>query len=218
MAKEGLLNEDHWIHQEPPLEKSMFELRQRLYIAKEKALKGSTNLYISHTRLQVRNLPRKEFAEPELKQLMRVVSDEWAKTLSLQERKELWKNKKLISHVKIMKDEQKTDTVTGEALPSGQGFVEFTNQDLALYAVNYLNNMEIVTKKGLIVDFSMEDQRALFKRKEKIERWRKIAKEKKDDDDAILKEQEDSIKKFSKNEPMDLGQAHNLDQAEPEVQ
>lgn len=89
--------------------------------------------------------------------MMRVVSDEWAKKMTLQERKEKWKNKKLIAHVKIMKDEQKTDTVTGEALPSGQGFVEFTNEDLALFAVNYLNNMEIVPKKGLIVDFSMED-------------------------------------------------------------
>lgn len=77
--------------------------------------------------------------------------------------------------------------------------------------------MEIVTKKGLIVDFSMEDQRALFKRKEKIERWRKIAKEKKDDEDAILKQQEDSIKKFSKNEPIDLGAGHNQDQSEPET-
>lgn len=39
--------------------------------------------------------------------------------------------------------------------------------------------MEILTGKGLIVDFSMEDQRALFKRKEKIERWRQIAKDNK---------------------------------------
>lgn len=76
-----------------------------------------------------------------------------------------------------MKDEQKTDTLTGDALPSGQAFVEFTDAALALFAVRYLNNMEIVPKKGLIADFSMEDQRALFKRKKKIERWRKIAKE-----------------------------------------
>ena len=77
-----------------------------------------------------------------------------------------------------MKDEQKTDE-KGEPLPSGQAFVEFTSTELAEYAVKYLNNMEIVPKKGLIVDFSMEDQRALFKRKEKIERWRQIAKDKK---------------------------------------
>ena len=63
MAKEGLLNEENWIHQEPKLTKAQMDLRQRLYISKDKALKASTNLYISETRLQIRNLPRREFFE-----------------------------------------------------------------------------------------------------------------------------------------------------------
>lgn len=40
--------------------------------------------------------------------------------------------------------------------------------------------MTIAGSKGLIVDFSMEDQRALFKRREKIEKWRTLANEKKE--------------------------------------
>jgi len=51
MAKEGLLNEDNWINKEPAPSKSQLELRQRLYMSKDKALKGSTNLFISKTRL-----------------------------------------------------------------------------------------------------------------------------------------------------------------------
>lgn len=51
MAKEGLLNEDVWIHKEPALTKAILELRQRLHIAKDKALKASPNLYISKIRL-----------------------------------------------------------------------------------------------------------------------------------------------------------------------
>jgi hypothetical protein len=74
MAKEGLLNEDVWIHKEPALTKAILELRQRLHIAKEKALKASPNLYISKVRLQIRNLPRREFFEAELKELMNVVA------------------------------------------------------------------------------------------------------------------------------------------------
>ena len=66
MAKEGLLNEESWIHQEK-LTKTQMDLRQRLFISKDKALKASTNLYVSSTRLQLRNLPRREFFEPELK-------------------------------------------------------------------------------------------------------------------------------------------------------
>ena len=179
MAKEGLLNEDNWIHQEPKLTKVQFEQRQKLFINKNSALKNSTNLFISKTRLQVRNLPRRAFDVSETKELMRVVADEWSKTLSKEQYAADYKGKKHITHVKIMKDGEKTDADTGASLGSGIAFVEFANEELALYAVQYLNNYELVPTKGLIVDFSMEDQRALFKRKEKIERWRTIAKENK---------------------------------------
>ena len=198
MAKEGLLNEAAWIHQTPPLSKTAMELRQRLYVAKDKALKNTTNLYISKTRLQLRNLPRRDFFEAELKELMRVVAEEWSKTLAQDEQRQLYVNKKLITHVKIMRDEEKTDSLTGENLPSGQAFVEFKNEALALFAVHYLNNLEIVSNKGLIVDFSMEDQRALFKRKEKIERWRQIAKDKKLEETT---EKADGQEPKSKNKP-----------------
>ena len=85
MAKEGLLNEDAWIHKDP-LPKAMAEMRQRLHVAKQRALKASTNLFISKTRLQMRNLPRREFFEAELKELMNVVAAEWAKTLKANRR------------------------------------------------------------------------------------------------------------------------------------
>jgi RNA recognition motif-containing protein len=109
---------------------------------------------------------------------MNVVAEEWSKTLDKEDYLKMYKNKKLLSHVKVMKDSEKTDD-QGNEMPSGQGFVEFTKPELALFAVRYLNNLEIAARRGLIVDFSMEDQRALFKRKEKIERWRSIAKDKK---------------------------------------
>lgn len=126
-----------------------------------------------------------------------MVTEEWAKTLSKQDKAALFTNKKLISHVKVMRDEQKEDKATGVSLPSGQAFVEFTNEELALFAVRYLNNFEVVPTKGLIVDFSMEDQRALFKRKEKIERWRKIAADKKKEDAAAEEPEEPQKKKFA---------------------
>ena len=69
MAKEGLLNEHAWVNKTYPLTRAQSDLRQRLYISKQAALKASTNLYVSKTRLQIRNLPRREFFEPELKQL-----------------------------------------------------------------------------------------------------------------------------------------------------
>lgn len=79
--------------------------------------------------------------------------------------------------------------------------MEFKNEALALYAVRYLNNMELAGKnRGLIVDFAMEDAKALFKRKEKIERHRKMAKESK-------KEEQEAAPATTpkKSEPLDLG-------------
>jgi hypothetical protein len=66
----------------------------------------------------MRNLPRKEFFEAELKELMKVVAVEWSNTLSKEDKSSQYKNKKLIVHIKVMRDEQKTDTA-GESLASG---------------------------------------------------------------------------------------------------
>ena len=82
MSKEGLLNEHAWLNKHDKLTQAQSDLRQRLHIAKQKALNASTNLFVSKTRLQIRNLPRREFFEEELKQLMKVVAEEWSKTLT----------------------------------------------------------------------------------------------------------------------------------------
>ena len=57
-----------------------------------------------------------------------------------------------------MRDEEKKDQ-DAEALASGMAFVEFKSESLALFAVRYLNNMDLIggKNKGLIVDFSLED-------------------------------------------------------------
>lgn len=60
-------------------------------------------------------------------------------------------------------------------MASGLGFAEFEEEDLALFALRYLNNMELVTNKGIIADFSLEDARAIHKREVKLEKQKKIA-------------------------------------------
>lgn len=82
--------------------------------------------------------------------------------------------------------------------------------------------MELTGKnRGLVVDFSMEDQRALFKRKEKIEKWRKIAKEIKYEAAAEAKPVKRSAPVSS--EPLDLGaywkhKSENPEEAKAEEQ
>jgi hypothetical protein len=82
----------------------VLEQRQALYIAKDNALKKSPNLSVSKVRLQIRNLPKKDFYEPELRALMITVMDAYraaapdAKSTS----------KKLITQTKVLRDAEKT--------------------------------------------------------------------------------------------------------------
>ena len=64
-------------------------------------------------------------------------------------------------------------------LSSGLAFCEFSDASIALYAVRYLNNLQLSANRGLVVDFALEDARKMFKRKMKLEKYAKIADEKK---------------------------------------
>ena len=59
------------------------------------------------------------------------------------------------------------------------GFAEFEDETLALFAIRYLNNMELVANKGLIADYSLEDARVIHKREQRFERIKKINQDKK---------------------------------------
>lgn len=91
----------------------------------------------------MRNLPKREFYEKELKELMNVVAEEWLKTKPEVQKADGHK-KKWIKQIKVLRDKEK-QTATGESLASGIGFTEFENEDLALFAIYYLNNMTLLS-------------------------------------------------------------------------
>ena len=126
-------------------------------------------MFVSRRRIQIRNLPKREFYEGELKELMMVVIEEWLKVNGKEAANSKSQKKKYLKQVKILRDEQKLDA-NGDKLPSGLGFAEFDDESLALFAIRYLNNMELVPTKGLISDYSLEDARALHKREKRLER------------------------------------------------
>ena len=78
--REGLLNYEEWIHKVPRLTEKEIQMRQRLQDEKDKALAKSTNLFVSKKRISLRGLPKRDFIERELKELMLVVIDEWIKS------------------------------------------------------------------------------------------------------------------------------------------
>jgi RNA recognition motif-containing protein len=170
--REGLLNFEDWVHKQPRLTEKVIASRQRLLDEKEKALTNSTNLFVSKKRIQIRGLPRKDFFEGELKELMMVVIEEWLKTKTPSADSSVTtksQKKKFLKQVKILRDENKVDSDSNK-LPSGLGFAEFDDEALALFAIRYLNNMELVPNKGLIADYSLEDARVIHKREQRFER------------------------------------------------
>lgn len=64
-------------------------------------------------------------------------------------------------------------------MASGLGFAEFDDEALALFSIRYLNNMELSASKGLIVDYSLEDVKALYTREKRLDRQKKVNDEKK---------------------------------------
>ena len=73
-------------------------------------------------RISLRNLPKKGFNEPELKEFGKLIMLEWMSTLDKKTKKEASKQK-LISQVKILLDQAKVDPATGVKLSSGLGFI-----------------------------------------------------------------------------------------------
>jgi hypothetical protein len=94
----------------------------------------------------VRNLPKREFYEPELKALIMTVMDAYrAKNPGVK-----LSSKRLIMQVKVLRDAEKHVQVdlndknnlgTSYKLASGLAFVELADHEAALFAVRYLNNM-----------------------------------------------------------------------------
>ena len=111
LKKEGLLNETSWVHQKPAMTEKELEQRRRLFIEKDNALKKSPNLSVSKMRLQLRNLPKKEFHEPELRELVVAVIEAFKES---ENAKKLPKTKACIKQIKVLKDIDKTfvDPVT----------------------------------------------------------------------------------------------------------
>ena len=77
------------------------------------------------------------------------------------------KLKSLIKQVKVLRDQEKSEMDDGQKLvkmSSGLAFCEFSEPEVALYAVRYLNNLQLAGTRGLVVDFCLEDARKVHAR------------------------------------------------------
>jgi len=184
LLKVGLVTTKEFVH-EGVSEKEM-ETRIRLFKKKQDSIKKNPNLFVSKTRLCMRELDRR-MDEKSFAEFITSFVNDWKETLSFEDRKEI-KTVKLVKQYKILMDKDNTNE-TGKPKSSGIGFVEVSDHRLAMYLVENLNNFIMNKKrgKGLVVDFALEDHRKLLKRKQKQENLKRKLKENKKEQEKLKK-------------------------------
>ena len=140
--------------------------RERLIEIKKNNFYNNPNFHVSRTRLAIRNF-EKNIDESDIK---KVLTDAVAKNKEINEK---YKNKKLFKQIKLLKeDDDKSKCVA---------FAECCDFDLGMFIIKSLSGYKIVkgkpTKKGLIIDFSLDDFRKRAQRERKIERIKQMRKE-----------------------------------------
>ena len=149
------------------------EIEKRLEYARSKSqkLKKNPNIFVSRTRILIRNLP-KSLTSQELKSAIRLFILQFAPELD---------KKKLFSQVKIPLDATRPDS-EGNPRSKGFGFVEFKEPELALRFVRKLSESPQLfsKKKPVIVEFALDDVRMMRLRELRLERQKKRLQELKD--------------------------------------
>ncbi|PKY51240.1 RNA-binding domain-containing protein [Rhizophagus irregularis] len=135
------------------------------YSMRKNLLAKNPNLYISKTRLSIRNLPL-TIDENKLRILGKESIKKFKEEVESKERKDLtenekigWNKKVVIKQAKIVRAKDRIDTVTQKPRSKGYGFLEFAQHAHALAALRYLNNNPELfgEKKRLIVEFAVEN-------------------------------------------------------------
>ncbi|ORC87363.1 putative RNA-binding protein [Trypanosoma theileri] len=138
------------------------EMVQADYEARKAQLRNS-NMFVSTTRLNIRNLPR-TMTEKELRTLFATQVRLFLKKNKKCVEKEKWGKYGPIKNIKLVKDSAGTS--------KGYAFIEFINHPIALHALRAINNNPTLfgDKRRLIVSFAVEDINAI----QKLQRMREL--------------------------------------------
>lgn len=160
LAKEGVVYPNSY--EAEGVSKADMAMRQKIELANGQKLK-LLHYFVSPTRLSIHNIPLK-CTDQQLREIfIRAIGEPAAKTLK---------------ECRIMRDLTRVNS-EGVAKSKGYGFVQFKTHEMALKALHATNNNPDLfdNKQRLIVQFSIEDLRALKKRQERQEKaLRKIKK------------------------------------------
>ncbi|KAJ4391373.1 RNA recognition motif-containing protein [Gnomoniopsis smithogilvyi] len=179
------------------------KLREQSNQQRKKQVMSNPSLHLSLTRLAIRNLPR-NIDSKELKQLARQAIVGFATDVREGKRQELSKEEQtrggdedrdaeakrkdkgvgVVKQAKIVyetKDGKKVKEETGAGKSRGYGFIEYWSHRWALMGLRWLNGHPLKNEAGktvrLIVEFAIENQQVVTRRKANEARSRQIQAE-----------------------------------------
>ncbi|CAG8576134.1 9125_t:CDS:2, partial [Dentiscutata heterogama] len=136
-------------------------------------LAKNPNLFISKTRLSLRNLPLsvdekklKNLGKESIKKFKEEVKNGKKADLTKTEKSEGWDKLVHIKQAKIVRSKDRIDSTMQKLRSKGYGFLEYTQHSHALAALRYLNNNPDIfgEKRRLVVEFAIENSIILKKR------------------------------------------------------
>lgn len=118
-VKLGLVTTKEFVH--TGVSQTDMDTRVRLFKEKQKSLKNNPNLFISKTRLCIRNID-KRMNEKQLNEFCMSFCNDWKETLPADQQQNYKKNK-MIVQLKILRSTEETDE-NGKPKSTGIGFIE----------------------------------------------------------------------------------------------
>lgn len=149
--------------------------RQMSFSSRKKLVSSNPSLYISKTRLSIRNLPIK-VNDSDLRALGMSSIAKFKNQVKAGQRSDLTKDEKedgwhllpRVKQAKIIRSKDRIDSTTNELRSKGYGFLEFNTHSHALAALRYLNNNpDLYEGKRLIVEFSLENKDVIDRRNQR---------------------------------------------------
>ncbi|KAF7727778.1 RNA recognition motif-containing protein [Apophysomyces ossiformis] len=149
--------------------------RQMSFSFRKKQIASNPSMYISKTRLSIRNLPvsvddaaLKQLGLDSIQKFKQQVKADLRTDLTKEEKEEGWQYRPRVKQAKIIRSKDRIDSATQKPRSKGYGFLEYTTHAHALAALRYLNNNpEIYSGKRLIVEFSLENKEVVERRQQR---------------------------------------------------
>jgi RNA recognition motif-containing protein len=152
--------------------------REGIIQLKKMNFKKNPNLHVSETRLVLRNLD-KTFTEETIKELLREKTEKFMEILKKTDPNELkgYMKVKKIKQVKLMKDDKNLDK-NNNPKSKNVAFIEVCDKNFAKWIINNLSNTIVKgKKKGLIIDFCLDDFRKIRNRLIKLDKLKLMNKD-----------------------------------------